>query len=63
VVKGEAACRHRGPVEQAVVGALLEGLVADWLGMAAAIHVVAALTLMSGLVAMARMRGTLSASR
>jgi MFS family permease len=31
-------------------GALLSGLVADWLGMAAAIHAVAALTLASGLV-------------
>jgi MFS family permease len=41
------------------VGALLAGLVADWLGMAAAIHVVAALTLLSGVVVMARMRETL----
>jgi MFS family permease len=41
------------------VGALLAGLVADWLGMAAAIHVVAALTLLSGLTVLARMRETL----
>jgi MFS family permease len=41
------------------VGALLAGLVADWLGMAAAIHVVAALTLLSGVVVVARMRETL----
>jgi MFS family permease len=41
------------------VGALLAGLVADWLGMAAAIHVVAALTLLSGLVVAIRMRETL----
>jgi MFS family permease len=41
------------------VGALLAGVVADWLGMAAAIHVVAALTLSSGLVVLARMRETL----
>ncbi len=41
------------------VGALLAGLVADWLGMAAAIHVVAALTLLSGLVVAVRMRETL----
>jgi MFS family permease len=45
------------------VGALLAGLVADWLGMAAAIHVVALLTLLSGVVVMARMRETLSGSR
>jgi len=45
------------------VGALLAGLVADWLGMAAAIHVVAALTLLSGLVVLARMRETLPAIR
>jgi hypothetical protein len=32
------------------VGAFLAGLVADWLGMEAAIHVVAALTLMSGVL-------------
>ncbi len=41
------------------VGALLAGLVADWLGMAAAIHVVAALTLLSGVVVALRMRETL----
>jgi MFS family permease len=45
------------------VGALLAGLVADWLGMAAAIHVVAALTLLSGLVVVTRMRETLGVSR
>jgi MFS family permease len=45
------------------VGALLAGLVADWLGMAAAIHVVAALTLLSGLVILARMRETLPVLR
>src|SRR5262249_43991925 len=41
------------------VGALLAGLVADWLGMAAAIHVVAALTLLSGFIVAIRMRETL----
>jgi MFS family permease len=45
------------------VGALLAGLVADWLGMAAAIHVVAALTLGSGLLVIARMRETLGGTR
>jgi MFS family permease len=40
------------------VGALLAGLIADWLGMAAAIHVVAGLTLLSGLVVALRMRET-----
>jgi MFS family permease len=45
------------------VGALLAGLVADWLGMAAAIHVVAALTLVSGLVVLIRMRETLGGAR
>jgi MFS family permease len=45
------------------VGALLAGLVADWLGMAAAIHAVAALTLASGLVVVARMRETLGEPR
>jgi MFS family permease len=40
------------------VGALLAGVVADWLGMAAAIHVVAALTLLSGVVVALRMRET-----
>jgi predicted MFS family arabinose efflux permease len=45
------------------VGALLAGFVADWLGMAAAIHVVAALTLASGVVVMLRMRETRPPSR
>jgi MFS family permease len=45
------------------VGALLAGLVADWLGMAAAIHVVAALTLLSGIVVIVRMRETLGGAR
>lgn len=45
------------------VGALLAGLVADWLGMAAAIHVVATLTLLSGLVVLVRMRETLGGLR
>jgi hypothetical protein len=45
------------------VGALLAGLVADWLGMAAAIHVVAALTLVSGIVVLVRMRETLGRLR
>jgi MFS family permease len=45
------------------VGALLAGLVADWLGMPAAIHVVAALTLLSGLVVAVRMRETLPGAR
>jgi MFS family permease len=45
------------------IGALLAGLVADWLGMAAAIHVVAALTLSSGLVVLFRMRETLPSAR
>lgn len=40
------------------VGALLAGLVADWLGMSAAIHVVAALTLFSGVLVAIRMRET-----
>ena len=44
-------------------GALLAGLVADWLGMAAAIHVVATLTLLSGLVVLVRMRETLGGLR
>jgi predicted MFS family arabinose efflux permease len=44
-------------------GAVFAGLVADWLGMAAAIHVVAALTLVSGLVILARMRKTLERLR
>jgi MFS family permease len=45
------------------VGALLAGLVADWLGMAAAIHVVALLTLLSGLVVLVQMRETLGGLR
>ena len=45
------------------VGALLAGLVADWLGMAAAIHVVAMLTLVSGVVVLVRMRETLARLR
>ncbi len=45
------------------VGALLAGLIADWLGMAAAIHVVAMLTLLSGLVVLVRMRETLGGLR
>jgi MFS family permease len=45
------------------VGALLAGLIADWLGMAAAIHVVALLTLLSGLVVLVRMRETLGGLR
>jgi MFS family permease len=45
------------------IGALLAGLVADWLGMAAAIHVVAALTLLSGVVVLVRMRETLGSGR
>src|SRR5947199_9901955 len=42
------------------IGALLSGVVADWWGMAAAIHVVAALTLASGLCAARFMPETLS---
>ena len=45
------------------VGALLAGLIADWLGMAAAIHVVAMLTLLSGVVVLVRMRETLGVLR
>jgi hypothetical protein len=41
------------------VGALLSGLVADLVGLEAAIHLVAALTLASGLV-VARVMGTTS---
>ena len=44
------------------VGAARE-LVADWLGMAAAIHVVATLTLLSGIVVLLRMRETLGRVR
>ncbi len=45
------------------IGALLSGIIADILGMAAAIQVVAALTLISGLQVAFRMRETLHASR
>ena len=41
------------------VGALLSGLIADLLGMRVAIQVVAALTLLSGLQVLIRMRETL----
>lgn len=45
------------------VGALLSGIIADLLGMATAIHVVAALTLLSGLQVALRMDETLPAKR
>ncbi|OGB91651.1 MAG: MFS transporter [candidate division NC10 bacterium RIFCSPLOWO2_02_FULL_66_22] len=45
------------------VGALLSGVIADLLGMAAAIHVVAALTLFSGLQVALQMNETLPAKR
>jgi MFS family permease len=45
------------------VGALISGIVADLLGMRAAIQVVAALTLISGLQVALRMRETLAASQ
>jgi MFS family permease len=45
------------------VGALLSGIIADLLGMAAAIHVIAALTLLSGVVTAIRMYETLPARR
>lgn len=45
-----------------VVGALLAGLTADLLGLRAAVWVVAALTLLSGLLAAVRMRETLRRS-
>lgn len=45
------------------VGALLSGIIADLLGMATAIHVVAALTLLSGLQVALRMGETLPAKR
>lgn len=45
------------------VGALLSGIIADLLGMGAAIHVVAALTLLSGLQVALRMHETLPAKR
>jgi MFS family permease len=41
------------------VGALLSGIIADLLGMAMAIHIVAALTLLSGLVVAVRMHETM----
>jgi hypothetical protein len=40
-------------------GALLAGLIADFFGMGAAIHVIAAITMLSGLVAAFRMYETL----
>src|SRR5579883_1492407 len=43
------------------IGALLAGIIADWLGMAAAIHSVAALTLFSGLLVLLAMPETLPA--
>jgi MFS family permease len=45
------------------IGALLSGIIADLLGMAAAIHVIAALTLLSGLVVAVRMYETLPGRR
>jgi MFS family permease len=45
------------------VGALLAGLIADFFGMGAAIHVVAAVTMLSGLVAAFRMYETLPGKR
>ena len=45
------------------IGALISGIVADLLGMRAAIEVVAALTLISGLQVAARMQETLGAKR
>ncbi|MCH7923369.1 MAG: MFS transporter [Nitrospinae bacterium] len=45
------------------VGALLAGLIADFVGMKAAIHVIAALTLTSGLVVALRMYETLPGKR
>jgi len=45
------------------IGALLAGIIADLLGMAIAIHVIAALTLLSGLVVAVRMYETLPAKR
>lgn len=45
------------------IGALLAGIIADLVGMAAAIHVVAALTLLSGIVVAVRMYETLPAKR
>ncbi len=48
---------------RSLCGALPGRLVADWLGMVAAIHVVAALTLFSGVAVMGRMHETLGALR
>ncbi len=45
------------------VAALLSGIIADLLGMAVAIHVIAALTLLSGVVTAVRMYETLPARR
>jgi MFS family permease len=45
------------------IGALLAGIIADLLGMAIAIHVIAALTLLSGVVVACRMYETLPAKR
>ncbi len=45
------------------VGALLAGLIADFVGMKAAIHVIAALTMLSGLVVAFRMYETLPGKR
>jgi MFS family permease len=45
------------------IGALLAGICADWLGLAGAMQVVAALTFISGLVAAIRMHETLAAAR
>ncbi|MBI3002197.1 MAG: MFS transporter [candidate division NC10 bacterium] len=45
------------------VGALLAGVIADLVGMGAAIHVIAALTLLSGLLVAVRMYETLPARR
>jgi MFS family permease len=42
------------------IGALLAGICADWLGLAGAMQIVAALTFISGLVAALRMRETLA---
>ena len=45
------------------IGALISGIIADWLGMRAAIQVVAVLTLISGLHVAIRMRETLATKR
>lgn len=45
------------------IGALIPGIIADLLGMATAIHVIAALTLLSGLVVALRMYETLPSKR